>query len=70
MRIYAITTQKRVRELFWAARIPGTTKKKIANYRGDGLMHNTDTRQAFVDFVDSLCRDGQISSELAQRVTL
>ena len=30
----------------------------------------TDTRCAFVDFVDGLSKDGQISAELAHNVTL
>jgi len=30
----------------------------------------TDTRVAFVEYVDHLCRNGDISEELASRVTL
>lgn len=71
-----MTTQKQVRDAFWAAVDRGdykgldVTRRKITNYSGEGKMHNTDTRVAFVDFVDRSCRDGEISSELASRVTL
>ena len=66
------TTQKQVRAAFWAdhAGIDGITPRKIRNYSGNGKMHNTDTRCAFVDYVDSLARNGQISEALAQRATL
>jgi hypothetical protein len=66
------TTQKQVRAAFWEthAGLPGISRRRIPNYYGNGTMHNTDTRCAFVDYVDMLCRDGQISSELAELVTL
>jgi hypothetical protein len=62
---YPITTQKEVRTLFWQEhpqfkRVPGRTQND----------YPTDVRVAFVDFVDALCRDGQISEALAERVTL
>jgi hypothetical protein len=67
-----MTTQRQVRAAFWEAHkgIPGITPRKITNYSGNGKMHNTDTRCAFNDFVDSLSKDGAISHELAHRVTL
>ena len=67
-----LTTQKQVRAAFWRDHkgISGITPRRIRNYRGDGLMHNTDTRVAFVDYVDMLARDGHISEALARRVTL
>jgi hypothetical protein len=64
-----ITTQKEVRHLFWET-YPDLNRKKITGYSGKGKMHVTDTRCAFVDFVDSLRRDGQITAEMAQKVTL
>ena len=69
---YSMTTQKQVREAFWEAYEgqAGITKRKITNYSGNGTMHTTDTRCAFVDFVDYLSKAGQISSELAGKVTL
>lgn len=63
------TTQKQVRATFWETADPmngdGITRRKLNN--GD---YTTDTRCAFVDYVDSLTRNGDISDELAQRVTL
>lgn len=74
MEKYPITTQKQVRAAFWeyvAEYKPrGVTRKKITDYTGRGKMYNTDTRSEFVNFVDSLARNGQISSALAHRVTL
>ena len=64
MQNYTITTQKQVRALFWDAH-PSLDKRK--GWHGD---YPTDTRYAFVDFVDCLARDGHISEALAQRVTL
>jgi len=67
-----LTTQKQVRAAFWMqhAGVPGITPRKIRDYSGNGRMHNTDTRCAFVDYVDMLARSGEISESLAQRVTL
>ena len=67
-----ITTQKQIRKVFWQeyGTCAGVSRKKITNYSGNGKMHNTDTRCAFSDFVDMLSREGIISQELAQRVTL
>jgi hypothetical protein len=66
---YPITTQQALRAAFWESADPmngdGITRRKLRN--GD---YTTDTRCAFVDFVDMLARDGQISEALAQRVTL
>ena len=41
----------------------------IADGRG-GRTYKTDTRCAFVDFVDYLARDGQITDSLAQSAHL
>ena len=71
---YTYTNQKQVREAFWreCSNLPGLniTPRRIRNYAGTGLMHNTDTRCTFVDFVDALARNGDISEALANRVTL
>lgn len=64
-----ITTQKQLRAEFWRDH-PKLSRRKITNYRGDGKMYTTDTRSAFVDYVDMLSRNGDISQELAERVTL
>lgn len=67
------TTQTEVRAAFWRdnpqaqrSYINGPRRPVVApqNYQP------VDTRCAFVDFVDALQRDGQISAVLAGRVTL
>lgn len=59
--------QTEVRKLFWDSfpefKPEFRTKKRQNDYR-------TDIRVSFVDFVDSLRRDGAISEKLAYRVTL
>ncbi len=67
---YPITTQSALRAAFWDSaqyhiNCDTITRRKLRN--GD---YTTDTRCAFVDFLDMLARDGQISEALAQRVTL
>ena len=66
------TTQAQVRAAFWheCGNLPGVTPRRITDYSGKGKMHNTDTRCAFVDYVDMLARNGEISESLAQKVTL
>ena len=61
---YGITNQRTLRRSFWEAH-PSADQK-----RGRDGDYKTDTRVAFVDYVDMLCRSGHISSELAQRATL
>ena len=58
-----MTSQAQIRDSFWRAH-PDADRKR---YRGD---YCTDTRCAFVDFIDFLHRDGQISAALANRATL
>lgn len=63
---YPITTKKQIREEFWASNFVGVI-------RHPGWTQNdypTDTRVAFVDYIDYLRRSGYISEELAQRATL
>jgi hypothetical protein len=61
---YRMTTQRHVRAAFWEAH-PTASRKKGRD--GDYLA---DTRCAFVDYVDYLNKNGDISDELAHRVTL
>lgn len=61
---YSMTTQTQVRAAFWEAH-PHAVRKP-----GRQNEQPTDTRVAFVDYVDSLEKDSQISEALAQRVTL
>lgn len=68
------TTQKQVRAAFWEA-FPDLPRRRHryswnSNDKTAPLVHHVDTRCAFVDFVDYLERDGQISHGLADRVTL
>ncbi len=64
-----MTTQREVRRAFWEQH-PTLPRRKITNYSGNGKMHVTDVRCAFCDFVDYLSESGEISQELAERVTL
>ena len=68
MSAYPITTQAQVRAAFWNT----DADRYMPAYRAWKRQndYNTDTRCAFVDFVDGLVRDGQISEALAHRVTL
>lgn len=68
-KMYTFTTQRQVRSAFWKAH-PTLQRKRIPNYSGNGTMHVTDTRCAFTDWIDSLSKNGEISQDLAQRVTL
>lgn len=64
-----LTTQREVRRAFWAAH-PTLPRRRIPNHSGNGTMYPTDTRCAFTDFIDALSKNGEISQELAGRVTL
>lgn len=63
-----MTTQSAVRESFWhncgsrlaASRIKGKTQND----------YPADVRMAFVDYVDMLALDGDITDSLANKVTL
>ena len=63
---YAYTTQPQVRAAFWDECPPRFQRqgRKTQN------EYPADVRMSFIDFVDSLYRDGQISEALARRVTL
>lgn len=63
------TTIAQVRAAFWDAH-PHLPRRKIKNYTGTGRMYPTDTRVAFVDWLDGEERDGNVSQALARRVTL
>jgi hypothetical protein len=67
-----MTTQKQIRARFWRDHkgIAGISRKQITDYSGDGKMHNTDTRTAFVDWIDALAKSGEISEQLADKATL
>ena len=60
------TTQDQVRDYFWET----SEFSRKYNKRNSQNDYPTDIRCAFVDLVDALARDGQISESLASRVTL
>ena len=68
------TTQKQIRAAFWQAHPDADRKRYPARdwTREDHASRDycTDTRCAFVDFLDSLARSGHITEALAQRATL
>ena len=63
-----ITTQAQVRAAFWDTYcVDGVPRE----YRGKSQNDlPADVRVAFVDYVDHLARNGDISESLARRVTL
>ena len=69
-----LTTQKQIRAAFWDAH-PQADRKRYperdwTNENRSRRDYCTDTRCAFVDFVDQLARNAQITEALAQRATL
>ena len=58
-----ITNQKDLRRAFWLDHPDASRKRRKGIYC-------TDTRVAFVDYVDSCARNGIISEALALRATL
>jgi hypothetical protein len=67
------TNQKQIRAAFWAAHPDAdrTRRWRDWTYQDKTVRgYCTDTRCAFVDFIDSLARSGEISEALAARATL
>lgn len=66
-----MTTQTEIRNAFWQylaeVRPELAAMKRARKSQND---YNCDIRTLFVDYVDGLCRDRQISDSLARRVTL
>jgi hypothetical protein len=61
------TSQKQVRAAFWLAH------PEFSRMRRPGLTQNdysADIRTAFIFYVDQLQREGRISDNLAEKVTL
>jgi hypothetical protein len=67
--VYQYTTQKQLRAAFWE-QFPQLSRKRITDYSGRGKMYCTNTRCAWVDWLDCLSKSGEISQELAERATL
>lgn len=66
---YEYTNQRELRRSFWEL-FPTLDRRKITDYSGKGKMYRTDTRCAFVDWIDGLSKDNRISDELASRASL
>lgn len=67
---YLFTTQNQLRDEFWSM-FPELECRTTR--RGKPLSQNqqpADTRMSFVDWIDQLERNGDISERLAQRATL
>ncbi len=69
-----MTNQKQIRAAFWQA-FPDLPRRRYRyswnrNDKAAELVYPTDTRCAFVDFVDHLNRSQIISDQLASRATL
>lgn len=66
-----ITSQKALRAHFWELHpeLEAAARKRGTFSKGQNSQ-NCDTRMAWVDFVDSMARDGQISEKLAQNAVL
>lgn len=71
MNRYTYTTRAQIRAAFWEAHPSFDHQAREAGIRSKGQNAQCATvRCAFVDFVDSLARNGDISAALAARVTL
>lgn len=60
-----LTTQKQIRESFWDNH--PQFKRKGRNTQNS---YPADIRMAFIDFIDYLSKDNQISDKLRDKVTL
>jgi hypothetical protein len=70
---HTMTTQQQVRDSFWQFLKEVSPKLAAQKKTGKNNVQNmycTDIRCSFVDYVDSLHRNGEISDTLANRVTL
>lgn len=66
-----ITNQKDLRRAFWEAHPSFDHQAREAGIRSKSQNHHCATvRFTWVDFVDAMQRDGQISETLAYRATL
>jgi hypothetical protein len=64
-------TQKQIRAAFWDAHPDlEAHARKLGIKTAPHNRHNADTRVAFVEFVENLARNGEVSDKLAFRATL
>lgn len=62
-----ITTQKELRQLFWELNFQWEDARRARKKQND---YNSTIRCTWVDFVDSMAKNNQISQKLAHRATL
>lgn len=64
-----ITSTRALRAEFWREHrhLP---RRLIRDYDGRGKMYPTDTRVAWVDWLDAMRKDGRISTALENSATL
>lgn len=65
-----ITNQKQLRRLFWQQHPELAHLHRRTVKCGDHCDYPTDVRVSFVDWLDRLHRDEQVSDRLAYRATL
>lgn len=71
MKKHTYTNQKEIRTAFWESNPSFDHQARAAGIRSKPQNEQCATvRCTFVDFVDSLARNGDISEALAARVTL
>jgi len=64
-----ITNQNELRRLFWAEH-PRLSRKKRKDAFGNGMHYPPDTRVTWCDWLDAMARNGQITTEMADKATL
>lgn len=64
---YALTNQRDIRRAFWTEH-PQASRRKVQ--MGAERVYVTDTRCAFVEWLDAMTRAGTIPASIADRVTL
>ena len=66
-----MTTQKEIRATFWAEHpdLDAIARKRRTRSKGQNAQH-CDTRMIFIDWIDTLEKEGEISTALANRATL
>jgi hypothetical protein len=70
---HQITSQAELRDSFWQAHPALSRGWKSVNGHGRPMTQNeypTDTRLAWIDYVEAMQRSGAISEALADRATL
>jgi hypothetical protein len=71
MKKHSITTQRQIRAAFWESHPHIEEQVRAAGIKSKPQNeHCATVRCAFVDFLDTLARNGEISEALAQRATL